>query len=279
MTDAWDDMSRRWRELYEGQAEVAAEVAKGWLEGQTKLASALAGSGSDTDPVADAAAMAEAWRSSMALGGMLTRNLPGAEAGGIANEMLGRMLNPMSMSLVGGNQVGDVIRRMTEGPRLADVGAMERRMAEVMELYLAVQTATRAYEGVVAGAWTKASQRFAEDVGERLRAGKQIGQGKASLEIWMEIANQTLMETHRSPEFLSAQRDLLRAAMDFLLAERAMLEQLVEPAGFPTRTEIDEVHRSVQDLKRRVRALEKPAQARTPQRRRAAGTSTPKRRQ
>ena len=30
--------------------------------------------------------------------------------------------------------------------------------------------------------------------------------------------------------------------MDFLLAERELVEQLVEPAGLPTRTEIDELH-------------------------------------
>jgi hypothetical protein len=38
----------------------------------------------------------------------------------------------------------------------------------------------------------------------------------------------------------------------------------VEPAGLPTRSEIDEVHRSVQDLKRRVRTLEKAATAPRP---------------
>ena len=47
--------------------------------------------------------------------------------------------------------------------------------------------------------------------------------------------------------------------MDFLLAERGLVEAMVEPAGLPTRTEIDEVHRSVHELKNRVRALEKAA--------------------
>ena len=49
--------------------------------------------------------------------------------------------------------------------------------------------------------------------------------------------------------------------MAFLLGERELVESLVEPAGLPTRTEIDEVHRSVQELKRRVRTLEKACAA------------------
>jgi hypothetical protein len=36
-----------------------------------------------------------------------------------------------------------------------------------------------------------------------------------------------------------------------------VVEAMVEPAGLPTRTEIDEVHRSLYELKRRLRLLEK----------------------
>jgi polyhydroxyalkanoate synthesis regulator phasin len=54
--------------------------------------------------------------------------------------------------------------------------------------------------------------------------------------------------------------------MDFLLAERELVEQLVEPAGLPTRSELDELHNTVQTLKRRVRALERAriAEVRSP---------------
>jgi polyhydroxyalkanoate synthase subunit PhaE len=278
-TTSWEEMSRRWKELTEAQADATTR----WIDSQSQLVNTLAGAGASGDPASDAAAMAEVWRSSMALGGILTRSVPGLEGGGLANEMLTRMLNPMSTALVGGNQVGDVIRRMTEGPRLADVGGLERQMVELMELYVAVQTATRAYETVVAGAWAKANQRFAEEISQRARAGKRLRPGKEALEVWMDIANQTLVETHRSAEFLTAQRDLLRTGMDFLLAERQLFEQLVEPVGVPTRTEIDEVHRSVWELKGRIRELERrdaPRSEGAPNRKRSgrsagpAGTST-----
>ena len=258
-TTSWEEMSRRWRELTEAQAEATTR----WADAQSQLAKTLAGAGASGDPASDAAAMADVWRSSMALGGILTRSVPGMEGGGLANEMLTRMLNPMSTALVGGNQVGDVIRRMTEGPRLADVGGLERQMVELMDLYVAVQTATRAYETIVASAWTKASQRFADDISQRARTGKGLRPGKKALEVWMDIANQTLVETHRSAELLTAQRELLRTGMDFLLAEREFVEKLVEPPGLPTRSEIDEVHRSVWELKRRIRELERRDVARS----------------
>ena len=108
---------------------------------------------------ADAAAMAELWRSAMALGSSGI-GVPGLEATGIANDTIGKMLDPVSMSLMGGNRVGEAIRRMTEGPRFADVGSIERDMAQVMELYLEVQASARRYEGVVAQAWVEVNQQL-----------------------------------------------------------------------------------------------------------------------
>jgi hypothetical protein len=258
-------MARRWREMYDQQAE----LARRWIDSQARLVGDLAGvgvagtTGGGGDVTVEAAAMAELWRSWAALGGSLGRHLPGfTDAAGTAAETLGRLLDPVSLSLVGGSQVGEAIRRMTEGPRFADVGAVERRMARVMELWQAVQLAARTYEGVVAGAWVEANQRFAREVGERYRSGKEVPSGRDALRLWLDIANQTLLQTHRSPRFLEAQGQLLRDGMEFLLAERELVEHLVEPIGAPTRSEIDEVHRSVQELKRRVRALEKAADQR-----------------
>ena len=202
--------------------------------------------------------MAELWRSWLALGGSLGAAMPGrTEPGKIAGETLGRFLDPMSLALVGGSQVGETIRKLTEGPRFADLGVLERRMAKVLELWLQVQQAARTYEAVVAGAWAEANQRFTAELNRLAAAGTAPRQPEDALKLWLDIANRTLLETHRSERFLKAQGELLRQGMDFLLGERALIEGLVEPAGLPTRSEIDEVHRSVQELKRRVRALEK----------------------
>jgi len=252
----WEEMTSRWKDLYNEQAKVAQQ----WVESQTQLATTLSGMGGEAGMPADAAAMAELWRSAMALGSTGV-GLPGLEATGIANDTIGKMLDPVSMSLMGGNRVGEAIRRMTEGPRFADVGSIERDMAQVMELYLAVQSSARRYEGVVAQAWVEVNQSFAAEVSKRFTDGQPPLPAKDALKAWLDIANDTLMRTHRSTSFLEAQRQLLRAGMDFLLAERKLVEQLVEPAGLPTRTEIDELHNTVHTLKRRVRALERDRRA------------------
>ena len=58
-SDPWEEMTRRWREVYQ---EHAALAQKNWQDGQTQLATALAG-GAMSDPPANATALAELWRS------------------------------------------------------------------------------------------------------------------------------------------------------------------------------------------------------------------------
>lgn len=254
----WDEMTKRWREMYQEQATL---VQKNWLDSQSQLATALAG-GAMTDPSASAASLAQLWRSWMTFGDSLLGSAPG-----VAGEarpgaaVLGALPESVSLSLASGGAVNEALRRMAEGPRLADVGASERLMAKVTELWLSFQNSARNYEGVVAGAWTQANSRFAERLSQRSGTERTIPDAKETLKLWLDTANQVLLETHRSQTFLDAQRQLLRAGMDFMLAEREFVEALVEPAGLPTRTEIDEVHRSIYELKRRVKALERGSAA------------------
>ena len=250
-SDPWEEMTRRWREVYQ---EHAALAQKNWQGGQTQLATALAG-GATSDAPASATALAELWRSWTTFGGSLWGSPPGVAGPGAA--ALGALPESVSLSLASGGAVSDALRRMAEGPHLADVGASERLMTRVMELWLSVQKSARHYESVVAGAWAQANTRFAERLAQRYGTGTDIPDAKESLKLWLDTANQVLLETHRSEKFLDAQRQLLRDGMDFMLAEREFVEALVEPAGLPTRTEMDEVHRSIHELKRRVKTLER----------------------
>ena len=251
-SNPWEAFARQSRDMLESQAA----LTRSWLDGQSKLADAMGAA--QKEGAGSAEAMQELWRSWFSLGSAFGQAMPGmAEPGKVAGETLGRMMDPMSLMLVGGSQVGETIRRLTEGPRLADLGSIERRMGRLMEQWLAVQAAARAYEAVVAGAWGEATRRYGSEMAELQRRGTAPADAKAALKSWLDIANRTLLETHRSPKFLEAQGELLRKGMEFLLVEREVVEAMVEPAGLPTRSEIDEVHRSLQDLKRRVRTLEK----------------------
>jgi hypothetical protein len=241
----WDELGRRWRELFTSKTE----LTQSWFEGPWRVKPADDAAAASSDVIT---AMTGLWRAWTGISGPYGQHWPPTARGAA-----GGPIDPVLLPLLGGSHVGQAIRQVTEGPQFADMGSVERRTARLAELWLEVQAAISSYQQIVSEAWILASQRFGTALAERHPPGADRLSAREAIRLWLEIADKTLMETHRSEGFLTARRRLLRSGIDFLLTERELVESIAEPAGFPTRTEIDEVHQSVQELKRRVRALEK----------------------
>lgn len=244
--ESWEDLAKRWREMYVDQA---GQAQKTWF---SQSGGAMPGAPAFTD----------LWRSWTTLGNSLWGSSANGAGNGIPGAgVMGGLPDSISLSLAGGGVVSDLLRRVTEGPSFADVGAPEKLMARVMEQWLAVQKSTQEYELILAGNWAEANTRYITQMAERQRAGEGELDPKEALKVWLDISNQVLLETQRSEKFLAAQRQLLRDGLDFILVEREFIENLVKPIGLPTRSEIDEVHRNVHELKKQVKALQKTLRA------------------
>jgi hypothetical protein len=74
---------------------------------------------------------------------------------------------------------------------------------------------------------------------------------------WLDVANETLIEAYRTEEFVEAQRKMLRSSSDYRLQERKIAESWCDAFHVPTRTEVDELQRTVVELRRQVRALQR----------------------
>jgi hypothetical protein len=75
--------------------------------------------------------------------------------------------------------------------------------------------------------------------------------------------------THRTPEFLEAQRRLTRSGAECRLMEREIVDLLRDSANAHA-YRVDEVQRGVYELRRRLRALEKAGAAPIPRKTSAA---------
>ena len=82
------------------------------------------------------------------------------------------------------------------------------------------------------------------------------------LDRWLVIANDELIRTQRTDEFLKAQRELLSAGVTYRLKERELVEVWCETHSIPTRTEVDDLHRTVHELRGQVRDAVRPPRRR-----------------
>ncbi len=282
--DRWTDFQRQWEALQAAQND----LVRGWAGRQADLAkafgeavappsteepaavSAPAGpapaqqsppeppprepAGAATDETASpATAMADLWRS------WWTAAPPTPDFGAARGlgSVLQQILDPAAASAASNDFVAGAIRSLVGGPQLADVDDSARRMARLTELYTEVQAAKIRFDGIVAKAWSTANEGFAAAVRERQATGEEPLGPEEALRLWLSLADTALTHAQRTTEYLEAQSAVLRASMDYLLAQRELGERVLDSFGAPTRSELDEVHHSVQELKRRVRALER----------------------
>ena len=157
------------------------------------------------------------------------------------------------------------LQRVLEGRASRRCGTSTASCSKLQQLALQRDKDVAAYQAVVQRAWTWRFERFAKT--SRRRPSRRQATWRGSTDRWLAIANETLIEVHRSDEFLEAQRRMLRAASDCRLQEREIAEAWCEAAHMPTRTEVDELQRTVTELRREA--------ARAAPRRRACRRASP----
>jgi class III poly(R)-hydroxyalkanoic acid synthase PhaE subunit len=204
------------------------------------------------------------WSSASELSAALTKNLQGAnQTNPHVAEMLAKIFDPRGW-FSGTNEVDQTLQRMAEGPQLADLWNTERKFLAVFNAWVAMRQKSLEHNKVMLEAWMKAAGAFAKTLNQRADKGEALESWREVLALWVETANEVLLETQRSEAFLTTQRDLIKASSDLRLAQQDLAEFYSEMFGYPTRTELDDVHRTVTELRRELRAFKRQSRAPRP---------------
>ena len=213
------------------------------------------------------------WSSASELSAALTKNLQGAnQTNPHVAEMLAKIFDPRGW-FSGANEVDQTLQRMAEGPQLADLWNTERKFLAVFNAWVAMRQKSLEHNKVMLEAWMKAAGAFAKTLNQRADKGEALESWREVLALWVETANEVLLETQRSEAFLNTQRDLVKASSDLRLAQQGLAEFYSEMFGYPTRTELDDVHRTVTELRRELRAFKRQSRAPRPATEGADGTA------
>lgn len=152
-----------------------------------------------------------------------------------------------------GNELGDAIERLAQGPKLADVWDIDRKMMTAFAAWTRMRQKVAAYNANTSLPWMRAFERY--------RAPAQGKQGAAQqgwreeFAAWSAIANEEMIRNQRSEEFLQVQRELLQAGIEFRKAQTELSETVCGLFGIPGQRDFDELSRQLTELRREVRAL------------------------
>ena len=207
--------------------------------------------------------LAELWSAATAMATTLAAAVPapGDAAGGDTTvaATFRKMVDPNTW-LGGLGEMDQALARMAEGPRLADLWEVERRHARVLQAWMAVRRRGLEHNAVLLEAWQRAGRLFTEQLAARAGADGHAPDAKAALALWTDVANAELLDTQRGEPFLQTQTAMIRASTELQLAQQELVEHFGKQYGFPTRTELDDLARSVTELRRDLRNLRRDQQ-------------------
>ena len=169
--------------------------------------------------------------------------------------MLARLLEH-PQGFAAGNEMSEAIEKMAQGPRLADVWDIDRKMALVFGAWMDMRQKLASYNAVAAAPWTEASKRFLEAMSVATENGsKPAPDWREAFAKWSEISNEELIRNQRTDGFLQAQKELLQAGLQLRSRQDDVAEAASAMFGLPTRKDFDDVTRQLTELRREVRAL------------------------
>jgi hypothetical protein len=251
--DLWTRSSRA---FFESQQKWVGDLAKAAVGDKT--ASAALQPDTSGFEVAQRACTTSL-KAAMDLSAALVKGLP--RIGRSANEADATLLalnifDPQTWSAFSPDLEGS-LARLQEGPQLADSGQTERKFAAVYNAMVALRQRSLEHQ-MVTSAWARAANAFTKRLGASSEAEqRRPASWRALTAIWIEVANDELIATQRSETYLTSQRNLLKASTDLRLAQQEIAAFYGEMFGLTTRAEIDDVHKTVTELRREVRALKR----------------------
>jgi hypothetical protein len=182
-----------------------------------------------------------------------SRQIAEAWSNSMAPFMLARLLEHPGGFAVG-NEMSDAIEKMAQGPRLADVWDIDRKMTLVFGAWMEMRQKLANYNAVTAAPWTEASKKFLEAM-QTAGGSNSLPNWRDAFAKWSEISNEELIRNQRGDGFLHAQKELLQSGLKLRSRQDDVAEAASAMFGMPGRKDFDEVTRQLTELRREVRAL------------------------
>jgi polyhydroxyalkanoate synthase subunit PhaE len=141
-------------------------------------------------------------------------------------------------------------------PSLGFTREFNYKFQQSLEAWLNVQQASFDYQLVLLEVWLKTIEEFLRVL--TLTENKQAMQHwHQLLHLWSQLFDRVFAQTFQSDRALRARGNFLNAAIVFRKQQQQLVEVFLKGSDLPTRSEIDEIHRSIYELRKEMKSLKK----------------------
>src|SRR5680860_170636 len=151
--------------------------------------------------------------------------------------------------------------RYLSAPAIGYSREMNEKVARGFEAWVDLRRAVVEFMSEVMNAGGRSLEDLVRDLVDRGERDESITTFKGLFDLWVNNAEGTFAELFRTEGFARIQGEAVNAAMTYKLRQRDVTEEFMKALDLPTRSEIDEVHRHVHDVRIELRYTKRTLEA------------------
>ncbi len=130
-------------------------------------------------------------------------------------------------------------------------------MMKSLDKYSVYMAKNTEFQHSIYVAGEKAMEKVLQAITNKVKEGAEIKNYDEFFKLWTDINEEEYFELFKSEEFSKLQGQLLDTALETRRHFQKIMEMFLEDFPVPVRSEMDDVYKTIYDLKKKVRALEK----------------------
>jgi class III poly(R)-hydroxyalkanoic acid synthase PhaE subunit len=144
-----------------------------------------------------------------------------------------------------------------QSPSLGSTREFNHKLLEGFDTWINFSRASFDYQLVLLDVWARAFEELIRELASSEEKGKTVQNWQQFLQLWSSLFDRVFAETFRSEDTLQIQGKFLNAAMTYRLQQQKLVEVLLKMYDLPSRSEVDEVHRTIYELRKEIKSLKK----------------------
>jgi class III poly(R)-hydroxyalkanoic acid synthase PhaE subunit len=147
-----------------------------------------------------------------------------------------------------------------QSPSLGYSREFNNKVLESFDAGINFSKASFDYQVMLFDVWLKASEELMRKLASSEETGETVQNWQQFLQVWSSVFDRVFAQTFRSEDALEVQGNFLNSALRYRLYQQQLMEVFLKMYDLPTRSEVDEIHRSIYELRKEIKSLKKALQ-------------------
>lgn len=144
-----------------------------------------------------------------------------------------------------------------QSPSLGYTREFNNKLFKSFDAWVNLSKASVDYQLVLVEVWLKAFEEVMRELASSKEKGETVQDWQQFLPVWSRVFDRVFAERFRSGDTVELQGNFLNSAMIYRLHQQQLMEVFLKMNDLPTRSEVDEIHRSIYELRKEIKSLKK----------------------